>query len=71
MPVQAGLGQQGVARRHFAYEIDHGRVAARGVVLPERQAGDGAHVVLELAGVGALDGPVARSCARAAPFRWR
>ena len=31
----------------------------RGPRAAERQAGDGAHVVLELAGVGALDGPVA------------
>ena len=31
----------------------------RGARAAERQAGDGAHVVLELAGVGAFDGPVA------------
>src|SRR6185437_12984132 len=55
--MHAGMSEDVRARRHAANQIDHRRVA-ESTRLPERQAGDGAHVILELARHGALDGPV-------------
>ena len=43
--------------RHAAEEVEHGALAHLGG-RAQRQAGDGAQVVLELAALGAFDGPV-------------
>src|SRR5688572_5245289 len=55
--VQARPGEQVASVRLAADDVDHDGVAAwRGAA--ERQPRDGAHVVFELAGLGALDRPV-------------
>src|SRR5688572_7363571 len=58
VPVQFRPGQELACMRLAADDVDHGGVAARRGAA-ERQSRDGAHVVLELAGLRALDGPVA------------
>ncbi|MNP05627.1 hypothetical protein D3C76_975820 [compost metagenome] len=52
-----GDGDDLVHRRHLADEVEHRALAHLGG-RAQRQAGDGAQVVLELAALGAFDGPV-------------
>ena len=71
--VQVRAGDARAARRRVgqrADQVDHaGRAdAARRA---ERQAGDGAQVVLELARLARPRSSSGRSCGRAAPSRWR
>ncbi len=58
--VEVGPGhrEHGVAIGHLADAVHHDAQPARGR-RPEGPPEDGAQVVLELAGVGSLDGPVA------------
>ena len=57
--VHAGHAQDFSRRRHSADQVHHYGVPARTRVA-ERQAGDSPDMILELAGLGAFDRPVAR-----------
>src|SRR5690349_18415845 len=59
VPMKARFREQRLTRRELAYKVEHGRMPP-GLGAAQREAGDGSHVVLELARIRAFDGPVTR-----------